>query len=168
MHLELSQQTNRYISNSVADLDQGPGSSALLTPGSGIEKILNPGKPSRIIFGLKILTFFVADPVPGSGSFFTLDLRSRIRDLGFWMEKFGSWIWDKHPGFATLISACPTFMPCLVSCIHYFCIMRACLIQANHAMMRACQQNTVQVQRASTTPAFSLQVHSNITISNRI
>jgi len=36
--------------------------------------------------------------------------------------------------------------------------MRAWLIQANHAMMRACQQNTVQVQRASTTPAFSLQV----------
>jgi hypothetical protein len=41
--------------------------------------------------------------------------------------------------------------------------MRAWLIQANHAMMRACQQNTVQVQRASTTtPAFSLQVHSTV------
>ncbi len=107
--------------------------------------------------------------LPGSGAFFTLDLRSRIRDLGFWMEKFGSGIWDKHPGSTKLISAHPTFMPCLASCIHYFCIMRAWLIQANHAMMRACQQNTVQVQRASTTtPAFSLQVDSNITISNRI
>jgi hypothetical protein len=92
MHLELSQQTNRYISASVADLDQGPGSSAFLTPGSGIEKILNPGKPSRIIFGLKILTFFVADLVPGSGIRCLFYPGSEIQDPGSWILDGKIWI----------------------------------------------------------------------------
>jgi hypothetical protein len=45
----------------------------------------------RIIFVLKILTFFVADPDPGSCAFLALD-------PGFGMEKFGSGIRDKHSG----------------------------------------------------------------------
>jgi hypothetical protein len=49
------------------------------------------------IFWVKILKFF-----------FDADPGSRIRDEknsepGSWMEKFGSVIRDKHPGFATLL-----------------------------------------------------------------
>ncbi len=90
MHLELSQQTNRYISNSVADLDQCQGSSALLASGSGIEKILNP--PSWIIFGLKILTFFVVDPVPGTGIRGLFYPGSEIQDPGSWILDGKIWI----------------------------------------------------------------------------
>ncbi len=58
-------------------------------------------------FGLKILKFFDAGPDPGSGIFLTLDPRSG-------MEKLGSGIQDKHPGFAALVS-------CTV-CYIYLCI----------------------------------------------
>jgi hypothetical protein len=44
---------------------------------------------------IKILKFFDADPDPGCGIFLTLDPGSGI-------EKFGSRIWDEHPGSATL------------------------------------------------------------------
>ncbi len=44
---------------------------------------------------IKILKFFDADPDPGCGIFLTLD-------PGLGIEKFGSRIWDKHPGSATL------------------------------------------------------------------
>jgi hypothetical protein len=61
-----------------------PGSSAFLTPGSGI------GKQSRSGSGLKILELFDADPDLGSGIFLT-------PDPGW--KKFRSGI---HPGSATL------------------------------------------------------------------
>jgi hypothetical protein len=48
------------------------------------------------VFGLKILKFVDADLDPGFGILLTLD-------LGSGMEKFGSGIWYKHPGSATLL-----------------------------------------------------------------
>jgi hypothetical protein len=70
-----------------------------LIPCSGIRiRDEHPGsyfqKHRNIFFGLKILKFFDADPGMGSGSFLTLDPG--------W-KKFGSGIWDKHPGSATLL-----------------------------------------------------------------
>ncbi len=46
----------------------------------------------------------VADSDPGSGSFLTLGsgIRNPI-DPGSGMEKFGSGVWDKHPGSETLL-----------------------------------------------------------------
>jgi hypothetical protein len=117
-----------YIAASVADLDQGPGSSAFLIP-------VDPGSKKNSESGITIpdhmSVFWVKNTY-----IFCCRSGSKIRCLlypgseiwdpgGSWMEKFGTGIWDKHPGSATQTSACPTFMPCLVSCIHYFCIMRA-------------------------------------------
>jgi hypothetical protein len=50
----------------------------------------------EIIFRVKILKFFDADPDHGSGIFLTLDPG--------WGKKFGSGIRDKHPVPATLVT----------------------------------------------------------------
>jgi hypothetical protein len=89
---------------SVAD----PGSGAFLTPGSGIRdpgwvesqhpdpgsgiKFLELRNHFFVIFGVKILKFFDADPGSGMETV-------RIRDPGW--KKVGSGIRDKHPGSAT-------------------------------------------------------------------
>jgi hypothetical protein len=52
------------------------------------------------IFWVKILNFFDADADPGI--FMTLD-------PGSGMEKFGSGIWYKHPGSATLLTEIRAF-----------------------------------------------------------
>jgi hypothetical protein len=75
---------------------QDPGSGAFLTPGSGIGKISRSGSGKNItdpisvsleiIFWVKILKFFDADP--GSGNIY--DPASGIWDRGSGMKKFGS------------------------------------------------------------------------------
>jgi hypothetical protein len=57
------------------------------------------GIPDHISESLETIfwvKFLDADPDPGSGIYLTLD-------LGSGEEKFGSGIWDKHPGSATLV-----------------------------------------------------------------
>jgi hypothetical protein len=74
--------------------DPGPGSGAFLTPGSEMAKNQKPDPGSGMnipdhisesletIFGLEMLKFFDADPVPGSGIFLTLDLGWKTSNPG--------------------------------------------------------------------------------------
>jgi hypothetical protein len=68
---------------------QDPGS------GSGMNILDHISESLETIFCVKIFKFFYADPDAESGIILTLD-------PGSGMEKVGSGIRDKHPGFATL------------------------------------------------------------------
>jgi hypothetical protein len=71
-----------------------------LRSGSGKNNPDNICESLETIFGggVKILKFFVADP--GSGMEKIRIWNGKNSDPGW--KKFGSGIWDKHPGFATL------------------------------------------------------------------
>ncbi len=96
---------NCFLSNatresSVADPD--PGSGTFLTPGSGIEKIQTGDMGSGmntpdLIFELKTLQFFDADPEQGSGILSTLD-------LGAGMENIGSGINTPDPQHSEIVT----------------------------------------------------------------
>jgi hypothetical protein len=65
--------------------------------GSGMNNRDHISQSLGTTFWVRLLKFFDADP--GSGM-----EKIRIGNPGW--KKFGSGIWDKHPGSATLVSIC--------------------------------------------------------------